>query len=81
MRAVSRTRVIERRGLLTLALIGAVGLSALSVPWGDDLIHPGGGAAALQVIEALASLDMAPADARVARFLVAELSGETHWGG
>lgn len=31
--------------------------------------------------EALASLDMAPADARVARFLVAELSGETHWGG
>lgn len=65
MRAVSRTRVIEGRGLLTLALIGAVGLSALAVPWRENLVHPGGGAAALQIIEALASLDLSPEFLRI----------------
>jgi phosphonate transport system permease protein len=57
--------VIEGRGILTLALIGAVGLSALSVPWGGDLVHPGGGAAALQIIEALANLDLSPEFLRI----------------
>lgn len=65
MRAVPRAPRIEGRGLLTLLLVGAVGLSALSVRWGGDLVHPGGGSAVGSIVKALASLELSPEFLRI----------------
>jgi len=65
VRAVPRAPRIEGRGLLTLLLVGAVGLSALSVRWGGDLVHPGGGSAVGSIVKALASLELSPEFLRI----------------
>jgi phosphonate transport system permease protein len=68
VRAVPRAPRIEGRGLLTLLLIGAVGLSALSVPWGGDLVHPGGGSAVGSIVKALARVELSPEFLRITAY-------------
>ena len=54
------SKSIEGRWLLTLVLLAAVGWSLLSVPWGRDVIHPGGVESAVDILKALFSPELSP---------------------
>lgn len=49
------------RGVLTLLLAGAFLWSLTTVPWGDDLVHPGGERAIAQFFGALLRPELSPA--------------------
>ena len=49
MKASSRTNFLEGRGLLTLILAVAVGLSLISVDWTEGIFHSGGVSSAVRI--------------------------------
>ncbi|HEX2172205.1 MAG TPA: ABC transporter permease subunit, partial [Dehalococcoidia bacterium] len=53
--------VLTSRGILTLLLVGAAIWSLTAVPWGTDLVHPGGGRAIGEFFGAIFHLDLSPA--------------------
>lgn len=57
---MTRSGLLTGRGLLTLLLLAAFAGSLLAVPWGDDLLHPGGARAIGQFFGAIFTLELSP---------------------
>lgn len=56
----ARGRLLDSRGVLTLLLGGAFAWSLATVPWGADLVHPGGERAIAQLFGALLRPELSP---------------------
>ena len=60
MRASSRNKFREGRGLLTLILAAALGLSLLSVDWTGGLLHSGGVSYAVRIFGGMFTPELSP---------------------
>ena len=66
MKASPKANFLEGRGLLTLVLTVAVGLSLISVDWTGGLIHPGGAASAGRIFGSIFTPELSPNFLRIA---------------
>lgn len=66
VRASSRSRSLEGRGLLTLLLAAALGLSLLSVDWTGGLLHSRGVSSAVRIFGSIFTPELSPKFLRLA---------------
>lgn len=55
-----KSRFTEGRNVLTLVLLAAFVWSLTTIPWGEDLIHAGGGPAFVQFVKAALTPELSP---------------------